>query len=57
MSEEKAVLISEKGAGEQERVGLREELVRVEQDKMDLETDKSGVYSQKICSSPLLFFT
>ena len=32
----------EKSALEQEKSGIREELVRVEQEKMDLDTEKHG---------------
>ena len=42
MENEKAVVYGEKQALEQERSGIREELVRVEQEKMDLDTEKAG---------------
>ncbi len=39
---EKGHLLGEKQAVDQERTGLREELVRVEQEKMDLDNEKAG---------------
>ena len=39
---EKDELYQRKGAVELEKFGLREELVRVEQEKMDLDNEKSG---------------
>jgi hypothetical protein len=41
-------------------MGLREELLRVEQEKMDIETEKSGNPSARlqclVCPEPLFFF-
>jgi hypothetical protein len=42
LENEKAQLAADKISAEQERFGLREELLRVEQEKMDIETEKTG---------------
>ena len=51
LGEEKAAVLAEKGAIEQERVGLREELGRMERDKGDLETEPAGTYILHIYSA------
>lgn len=43
MEADKGQLFGEKQAVEQEKTGLREELVRVEQEKLDLDSEKSGI--------------
>jgi len=35
-------MLHERSMMEQERAGLRDELLRVERDKLDVETEKSG---------------
>ena len=37
-------ILGDKMAVEQEKTGLREELVRVEQEKLDVENEKQGQY-------------
>lgn len=55
MEAERNSLWGEKQAVEQEKSGLREELVRVEQEKMELDTEKHGklCFSQDPCSKNL----
>jgi len=43
MESDKLALQKERSALEQEKAGLREELVRVERDKLDGDTEKSGI--------------
>jgi hypothetical protein len=43
---EKDELYQRKGAVELEKFGLREELVRVEQEKMDLDSEKAGTWQK-----------
>ena len=53
MEQERAALAGEKQALLQEKYGLREDLVRVEQEKMDLDTEKKGkfiLFSSRHCS-------
>jgi hypothetical protein len=39
------MLNGEKAALEQEKAGIRDDLVRAEQEKMDLDTEKHGQYN------------
>ena len=43
MEAEKSSILGLKQAVEQEKTGLREELVRVEQEKLDIDTEKAGM--------------
>ena len=42
MELEKKAILNEKAVVEQEKIGLSEDLIRVEQQKMDIDAEKSG---------------
>ena len=44
MEAEKGELVGLRQAVEQEKSGLKDELLRVEQEKMDLDNEKTGIY-------------
>lgn len=45
MEAEKNAIASEREVVEQEKRGLRDDLIRVQQEKIDVETEKAGTFS------------